>query len=84
MKEETTLEEQIAKYVSDKMPTFRQAILAKKPRTVVRLVEHTMARGGKYRDAYDWFADIFMRAGRQPPSIAEFDELIREGEAIDG
>lgn len=61
--------------------TVRQAVLLGHPRAWARLADYTRSKGGTYRDAYDWVCRVFAEAGKEAPSLAEFDAKLYEVEA---
>lgn len=57
-----------------------EAILTGNPAAWGRLADKVRSMGGTYRDTYEWVCIIHHKAGREIPSLAEFDEILREAD----
>ena len=58
--------------------TLREAILKGDVRALGRYADRMRAIGAKYQDVYENVRKIYEDAGRTPPELAEFDEMLRE------
>lgn len=63
-----------------KKTTLRDAILAGKPRAWGKLADMVRNLGGTYRDTYERIVIMHVKAGREAPSLAEFDDMMQEAD----
>lgn len=59
---------------------FVEAVLRRDVRTWGRLADRLRAAGARYADTYDTVCGIFRDAGKEPPTLAEFDEVMVEAD----
>lgn len=55
-------------------------ILARRPEAYARMADRVRARGGKYKDGYEYACILHKQVGRTPPTLAEYDALLAEVE----
>ena len=60
-----------------------EAILAGEVRAYGQLSDIIRARGGTYNELYELVCSIFEKAGRVPPPLEEFDDIMLECDEID-
>ena len=58
--------------------TLATEVLRGDARAWGRVADLVRERGGRYKDAFDIVCQIFAKAGRATPSLADFDEKMAE------